>query len=411
MCQLQVKYRVLYDNRRNKIVNSRSSNRQEISGKNKKRYSIINQKGELNFMKILAMYLPQYHEIEENNKWWGKGYTEWNAVKNAKPLYPGHKQPRIPMQENYYDLSDESAVTWKWQAELANKYGVYGFCIYHYWFGKKQLLEKPMQILLQHPEINIHYCICWANETWTRVWYDLKNELLIKQEYGDKKEWKRHFYYLLPFFRDERYIKIDNKPMINIYHSAEIERFEEMKIFWNELAKAEGFAGVFLVSGNTSWLLDKRNIADAYYEFEPGFTLKHGLRKKEKAAYLLKTLLRTEFNKIFKMQKVERMIDARIIYKNIEKQKTTDAIHFPGTFPMWDNTPRRNYKGLVYCHTSPKLFEQHLQKLKKRILQKPFDFFYINAWNEWGEGAYLEPDTTTKFKYLQIIKKFSEEEF
>ena len=142
-------------------------------------------------MKILCMYLPQFHEVEENNRWWGAGYTEWTAVKRAKPIYRGHIQPKIPLNENYYDLSDVSARTWKWQSDLARQYGVHGFCVYHYWFKGKQLLQKPLEILLNHPEIDIRYCICWANESWTRTWYGLEKEMLAEQTYGKEKGWKK----------------------------------------------------------------------------------------------------------------------------------------------------------------------------------------------------------------------------
>ena len=204
-------------------------------------------------MKILALYLPQFHEIPENNRWWGKGYTEWVAVKNAKKYYTDHYQPVVPLQNNYYDLSDETGSVWKWQADLARKYKVYGFCIYHYWFSTgNQLLEKPMEVLLAHPEIDIRYCICWANETWKRTWYSNKKEILKLQEYGTEKDWEEHFKYLVRFFKDKRYIKVDNKPMINIYHSSEIKELSAMRKLWDELAIREGFSGVYIVAGNVA---------------------------------------------------------------------------------------------------------------------------------------------------------------
>lgn len=199
-------------------------------------------------VRILALYLPQFHSIPENDKWWGRGYTEWTAVKNAPPLFANHYQPRIPLDNNYYDLSDNSGKTWFWQAELARKFGIYGFCIYHYWFEGKQLLERPMEILRDHKEIDINYCICWANETWSRNWYAQERTVLVEQRYGDESAWIKHFEYLNTFFRDKRYIKIDNKPVINIYHSQEITCFKEMLECWNRLAIQEGYAGVYIVS-------------------------------------------------------------------------------------------------------------------------------------------------------------------
>lgn len=354
-------------------------------------------------MKVLAMYLPQYHSIPENDRWWGEGYTEWDAVKQAKPLYSKHYQPRIPANNNYYNLAQEDAKTWKWQAKLANKYGVYGFCIYQYWFLGKQLLEKPMEILLRHPEIPIRYTICWANETWTRTWYDLKNEILMKQEYGTEKDWKKHFQYLLPFFQDPRYIKIQNKPMLHIYHSYDIQRLKDMRALWDRLARENGFAGIYLVSGNTNGVLEKRkDLIDAYYNFEPGYSLKHQLGIAETVKYLGKTWARKQYNSLFHKEVLERTLDIRKIYQvNIRSSNSTKPV-FPGTFPMWDNTPRRKHKGFVYTNASPRLFYKNLCQIKEN-LKEPLDFVYVNAWNEWGEGAYLEPDEINKYKFLQAI--------
>lgn len=157
-------------------------------------------------MKVIAFYLPQFHETPENNEWWGQGFTEWNNMKAAKPLFEGHNQPRIPLNNNYYNLLDEK--TLEWQTKIAREHGVYGFCCYHYWFGSKMLLEKPMEIYLKDKNCDLPFCFCWANETWTNAWAaetESDRKTLIKQEYGDKEEWERHFQYLLPFFKDERY--------------------------------------------------------------------------------------------------------------------------------------------------------------------------------------------------------------
>lgn len=353
-------------------------------------------------MKLIAFYLPQFHEIEENNQWWGKGYTEWTAVKNAKPLFKGHREPRVPLNNYYYDLSDESAEAWKWQAALAKQYGLYGFCIYHYWFEGKQLLQKPMEILRDHPEIDIRYCICWANETWSRNWYGQERTVLMEQTYGDESAWKQHFEYLFSFFSDDRYIKINNKPVLNIYQSKNIEDLSNMLKVWNKLAVNKGFDGIYLVSAITAKGEDSRNgLFDAKYIFEPGYTLKQNLGLFNKASYLTSTLLKRMSNKYFRTKFVEHLIDIKSIYKNIEKKTLREGI-FPGTFPQWDNTPRTSFDGLSYLNSSPELFEQHLSYLLKKY--KDREFLYINAWNEWGEGAYLEPDEDYQYAYLDAIK-------
>lgn len=365
-------------------------------------------------MKLLAMYLPQYHEIEENNEWWGQGYTEWTAVKKAKPLFNGHNQPRMPLNNNYYDLSDLEAQTWKWQTQLAQQYGVYGFCIYHYWFKTgSQLLEKPMEILLAHPEIETKYCVCWANETWARNWYGLSDVVLKKQEYGDEIEWTNHFNYLLKFFKDKRYIKIDNKPVINIYHTYEIQEMEKMKKVWNKLAIQNKFAGVYIVSGNTLSTIDQRSdLFDAYYNFEPGYTFMHKMNLKYKAAYFIRKKFIQAVNSLFSSLKIEGKVNAKWIYKNnISTLNINGKKCFLGTFPEWDNTPRRKHKGRIYF-SSAELFYKNLIDIKKKLIElnRSDDYVYINAWNEWGEGAYLEPDTQNEHLYLEKIEMLSNHE-
>lgn len=364
-------------------------------------------------MKVLAMYLPQYHEVKENNEWWGEGYTEWDAVRNAKPLFQEHTQPRVPYNENYYDLSDIDAKTWAWQASLAQKYGVYGFCIYHYWFKDgRQLLEKPMEILLNHPEIDIHYSICWANETWRRSWYDQTYEVLLKQDYGDESDWERHFDYLLDFFKDKRYIKIGNKPVINIYRTFEIDRLEEMISSWNRLAKKNGFEGIFVVSGTGMHGMDNRiECIDAFYGFEPGHSLTHNLPKLKRFMYKAKGFGNHELNKIRKIKRLERTIDIDWLYDASLNflSKSTERKVFPGICPMWDNTPRRGHLGFVTLKSTPHVFYEQLVRLSDYVPKAPYNYLYVNAWNEWGEGAYLEPDKHYKYGYLEAIKKAVDE--
>ena len=365
-------------------------------------------------MKILALYLPQFHEIPENNRWWGKGYTEWVAVKNAKKYYTDHYQPVVPLQNNYYDLSDETGSVWKWQADLARKYKVYGFCIYHYWFSTgNQLLEKPMEVLLAHPEIDIRYCICWANETWKRTWYSNKKEILKLQEYGTEKDWEEHFKYLVRFFKDKRYIKVDNKPMINIYHSSEIKELSAMRKLWDELAIREGFSGVYIVAGNVASNCkreSRENVVDAYYNYEPG---------NSNCYYRKSTLWESIRTKIIKInnllpgvpQKISNIVDGRHIYEYVDHLSEFNGKKcYLGTFSAYDDSPRRQSNGYI-IKSSPELFKMSLNKIKGRLkeLGREDDFVYVMAWNEWGEGAHLEPDEKYRFAYLEAIKDCLEE--
>lgn len=357
-------------------------------------------------MKIMCMYLPQYHTFPENDEWWGKGYTEWTAVKRGRPLFKNHIQPRVPLDNRYYDLVNEGRETLKWQAEIAKEYGIYGFSIYQYWFGKKQLMNRPMEILLENPDIDIHYNVCWANESWTRTWYGLSSQILMEQEYGGEDDWKRHFDYLLKFFRDERYIKIDNRPLLQIYRSFDIENLEAMRECFDKWAKEAGFDGVYIMSGKTAGKQDERDeLIDGYYYFEPGYTLKHDVTKLQMLKYDADVLLRSIINKFRKDDKkiLERRIPSKWILEPIKKRNYKEN-EYPGLIPDWDNTPRRDYKGLVYTGTSPEEFGRALGVLKEKK-QGENDFVFINAWNEWGEGAMLEPDETRGYAYLEKIKE------
>lgn len=359
-------------------------------------------------MRVMCMYLPQFHSFPENDSWWGRGYTEWVAVKGARPLYRGHIQPKVPLGGNYYDLDREGKETLMRQAQLAKSHGVYGFSFYQYYFNGKRLMEKPLVTLLENPDIDINYNICWANETWTRTWYGLSDQILIAQEYGEEKDWRRYFDYLLPFFKDRRYIKVDNRPVWQIYKTFDIPCFEKMRACFDRWAKEEGFDGVYVISGRTAAGCETRSgVADGYYYFEPGYSLKNDLGVTGKLAYDLGTLARSIRNRLAGKRCgyiLERRVNAKRIMGAIAKRQYRED-EFPGIIPDWDNTPRRGYKGLVYTGTSPQLFEDTLRVLRGRVEGHPVDFVYVNAWNEWGEGAYVEPDEERGSAYLEAIKR------
>ncbi|MBQ1880890.1 MAG: glycoside hydrolase family 99-like domain-containing protein [Lachnospiraceae bacterium] len=351
-------------------------------------------------MRPLALYLPQFHSFPENDEWWGEGYTEWTAVRRAKPLYAGHQQPRVPADGEYYDLSDETGRTLKAQAELAKKYGIYGFVFYHYYFTGHRLMERPAEILLSHPDIDTRYCFCWANETWTRAWYGRKEDVLIRQEYGKEDEWRAHFEYLLPFFTDKRYIKQDCRPMLCIYRTYDIAEFGRMRECFDRWAKEAGLPGIYLVGGRTAQGRDERGICDAYYYFEPGYSLKQGFKASGKLLYNISTAARQGYNRIFHKEVLERRIPIGRIYEAILSREYGKN-EYPGIIARWDNTPRRGYKGLVYTGASPEKFKDTLCKLNEKI---PADsYVFINAWNEWGEGAMLEADTCEGYAYLEAV--------
>lgn len=346
-------------------------------------------------MKILAFYLPQFHEIPENNKWWGKGFTDWTNVKKAKPLVDGQYQPREPLNDNYYDLSDIEVM--KWQSKIAQDHGIHGFCYYHYWFNGKKLLEKPLENMLKDKEVAIPFCFSWANEPWARTWDGRDTDVLMPQEYGNEKEWKEHFNYLLQFFNDERYIKEDNKPMMVIYKTMHIPRVEEMCEYWNKLAKENGFDGIYFVE-TLGGVQDKPclNISKAAIEFEPNLTMaNHDWSFFKKVFNKLRRIFNNGLS-IFNYDSIWNEVFKRDVNR-------FDKELFLGGFIDWDNTPRKRFNGVVFKGSTPDKFENYISN---QIIRSNINgYIFINAWNEWAEGTYLEPDKKIGFKYLEAIKK------
>ena len=309
-------------------------------------------------MKIITFYLPQFHEIPENNKWWGKGFTEWVNVKKATPLFDGHYQPRIPKNNRYYNLLD--ADTLKWQASLAKKYGIYGFCFYHYWFDGHMLLEKPMELFLKNKSIDINFCISWANEDWTNAWVTTNSKTLISQTYGDKKQWEKHYKYLKQFFIDKRYIKIDNKPLIIIYRPELIPNLNNMLKHLNKLSLEDGFSGLCFAYQHVTFgtMKDKDDSGFEYQiEYQPAYAKYDLQQKSNKIISKIKAIKRKI--DIFSQKKFHRVIDLSVFKKNnlphkdnyddiwncILDRKPDSEKSVPGAFVDWDNTPRRNTKG------------------------------------------------------------------
>lgn len=357
-------------------------------------------------MRIIAFYLPQFHEIPENNQWWGKGFTEWTNTRKAKPLYPGHYQPREPYQDAYYDLLDPKVMVE--QMRLAKRYGVGGFCFYHYWFNGKKLLEKPVEALLENKEANLPFCLSWANEPWTRTWDGDQGakEILMPQRYGDKEDWEQHFIYLLSFFKDDRYIKIDGKPMFLIYRSASIPKCNDMLVYWQELAVKHGLPGIYFVQMITNFSYDKRaKYYSACVEFEPMRTLADrdaNIKAKWKRQYDF--YLKYKSNPILSRFLLNQL-DYDSIYETITNRKLNPKKKiYLGAFPDWDNSPRKKEKGIMIYGSSPKKFEKYLTIQIERSLEMGNEFLFINAWNEWGEGAYLEADKRYGYAYLHAIR-------
>lgn len=365
-------------------------------------------------LKIIAFYLPQFHSIEENDKWWGKGFTEWTNVKKAVPLYPGHDQPRIPLNDNYYNLLDDD--TKIWQANLAKKYGVYGFCYYHYWFKGKKLLEKPAEQMLKNKSIDLPFCFCWANENWSRNWDGGNREIIVKQDYGEKKDWEEHFQYLLTFFKDSRYITVNGKPLLVIYKPDLINSIYEMVSYFKKRIVEEGFPGICLAFQFPTYYMDvfyRDDIFDYMIEFEPVFSRNNIVRHSSKKIEIVRkffgekmiTKYRNSKNQLkhtFAKPHHLSMFFYDEAWEKILNQKWNNKL-LPGTFVDWDNTPR-NKHGVVYSGFTIEKFEDNIKKLVKRAYQENKQMLFINAWNEWGEGAYLEPDERYGYRKLEAIR-------
>ncbi len=378
-------------------------------------------------MKIIAFYLPQFHEVAENNQWWGEGFTEWTNMKKAKPLFDGHDQPRVPLNHNYYDLLDGNK-TLRWQIDLAKQYNVYGFCFYHYWFNGHLLLQKPLENLYADPTLNIPYCICWANENWTNAWVAEKGNVktLIAQTYGDRNEWEEHFQYLLPFFKDPNYITVENKPLYILYRPELCDHLNEMLDYWNKRSREEGLEGLcFAYQQASYYFLPKKDESRFSYriEYQPGYA-RYDVQTKSRLQMVVRNAKSRIRSIVANMdQKCETSIAAKLTKPGLSKEdydvlctaiinrKADDEKSIAGMFVGWDNTPRRGREGRICVNSTPEKFGHYLELQAQNIRDHYCtDMMFIFAWNEWAEGGYLEPDERYQYGYLeqiqQVMKKF-----
>lgn len=345
--------------------------------------------------KVLAMYLPQFHKVKENDEWWGEDFTDWSTVKAAKPLYPGHEQPKRPVE--YYDLMQKDVMCR--QAEYMHKYGVDGMCFYHYYFedGRK-ILEKPAENLLRWTDIDMPFCFYWANESWVTSWsnirgnvwaetfeksgQDYKKSILLQQNYGGREEWERHFEYLLPFFKDSRYLKHEGHPMFIILNADEIECLREMQDCWNEGMEKEGMPSIYFVG-----FRNEKKVLDTTLIHEPTIAFDELYNRK----------FQNEFG--FKMYISYDEMWEKILNRQYDHRKVC-----LGGFTGYDDTPRQGYSGRVVYGATPEKFKKYLIRLLLKAGKLENEFVFLNAWNEWGEGMYLEPDEKAGNQYLEAVK-------
>ena len=352
-------------------------------------------------VRAIALYLPQFHPIPENDEWWGKGFTEWTNTAKARPLFRGHEQPHVPADLGFYDLRLPEAR--EAQADLARQYGLEGFCYYHYWFAGRRLLERPFEQVLASGKPDFPFCLCWANETWTGIWHGAADRILVEQTYPGDEDHQRHFDYLLPAFEDPRYIRVDGRPLFMVYRPLNIPDPKRFTDLWRELAEKAGLPGLYLICEHRDSDWDPH---------EYGFDAVMLSRLPPRRAAMKKWA--TWANPIRKLR--YWWADVRGLptihqYRHVLDHMITDPVpgieSYPYVVPNWDNTPRSGSNGMVLQGSTPELFRRHLRRALERVRPNTPDkrIVFIKSWNEWAEGNHLEPDLKYGHAYLQVIKE------
>lgn len=352
--------------------------------------------------KIIAFYLPQYHPNPDNDKWWGKGFTEWKVVAKAKPLFKGHYQPHYPADLGYYDLRVPEVR--QQQAELAREAGIHAFCYYHYWFGNgKRLLERPFNEVVDSGSPDFPFCLCWANHSWMKKLWDpkapQKDVMLQEQLYPGEEDYKNHFYALLKAFKDPRYVKVENRLLFFIYDT---QGFSDIKNFiqiWRKLAKDEGLNDFYFVGTDYDGRFYDDIMAkglDAVYEND-GINIHHHLPFWKKGWLHISR----EYLKRPTIFSYKKAID--FMLPEICKRPNV----FPTLVPNWDHSPRSGGRAMILHNSTPRLFNILAQRAINLIKHKPeaLQIIMLKSWNEWGEGNYMEPDEKFGHGYIKALKE------
>lgn len=343
-------------------------------------------------VRLIAFHLPQFHPTPYNDEWWGKGFTEWTNVAKARPRFRGHYQPQLPADLGFYDLRLPEARAA--QAELASAYGIHGFCYYHYWFNGERLLERPVNDILQSGEPNFPFCLCWANENWTRIW-DGSNKKILKQQVYSQEDDINHIRWLALAFSDPRYIRVDGKPLFLVYRSAAFPEPRQTTDRWRQEALRLGIGELHLCLVENNFGDPRIDPAqhgfDAAVEFQP------------KLALLQESLYHRALEKFglhknsFRLHTYEKLVNAALAEPPVSYPR------YPCVCPAWDNTPRHPAWGLVLKDSSPELYERWLHQVVRKTHQNADadKIVFVNAWNEWAEGCHLEPCQKWGRKYLE----------
>lgn len=372
-------------------------------------------------VRVIALYLPQFHPIPENDEWWGKGFTEWTNVKKAKPLCKGHVQPRVPADLGYYDLRDPE--TRERQAELAREAGIEGFCYYHYWFGNgRQLLERPFNEVLVSGKPDFPFCLCWANHDWTNKSWKKGNtqktgSMIMQMQYSEEDH-INHFYNILPAFRDKRYITVDGKPLFAVWAPRNIPNGKRFVELWQNLAKQNGLPGIHFVGytanankklPNGKLSLYETNKASAFYQsvLDIGYdaVISSGLTR---AQSIIQGRLGLAWNILTYKTRIpsSSYLDYSKVMRHYYVDEDAWENVYPTLLPQWDRTPRAGSKTEFLINSSPGKFQSTIEEALSYLKDKTSEhrILFLKAWNEWGEGNYVEPDQQFGHGWLDAIK-------
>ena len=338
--------------------------------------------------RIIAFYLPQFHPTPENDRWWGKGFTEWTNVGKARPLFRGHYQPKVPADLGYYDLRlPESR---RAQADLARAYGIEGFCYWHYWFGHgRRLLQRPFDEVLRSGDPNFPFCLAWANHSWEDKQFnkDGTHRMLMEQLYPGDDDYRQHFQTLLPAFQDGRYIRVEGKPLFVVYAPDNLPDAPHFIRLWRQLAEQAGLPGLHLVAHTPQpspdapyrqWGFDAVVNVRLFDVFKKDFSLLERARAK-----LMRTVLHR--GRHIPYERAAR-------YFTSADDRALDC--YPTLIPNWDHSPRSGRQGHILVGATPQKFERHAEQVLRNVMHKPRErrIVFLKSWNEWAEGNYMEPD-------------------
>jgi hypothetical protein len=365
--------------------------------------------------RLIAFYLPQFHPVPENDESWGRGFTEWTNVAKAKPLFPGHRQPRLPADLGFYDLRVPEVR--EAQAQMARNAGVEAFCYWHYWFGHgRRILDRPFEEVRDSGKPDFPFCLAWANQSWTGIWHGSPKSVLIKQEYPGRADEEAHFRWAQKAFEDPRYLKVEGKPMFVIFAPHDLPSTEGFISHWRELGAKAGYPGIYFVAITNRYAAGVDRYRDQifspfdavtplvpqdYLETVAIETRRFDVNRRLKELNFGRRLdkLKSE-----RLKRPLRMNYADVVAHALEGMPPGDR-YLPSVLPGWDNTPRSGHRGVVYEGETPEMFKIYLQKAVERVAgySNQRRIIFLKAWNEWAEGNYVEPDSVSGHAYLDAI--------